>query len=63
LLTDALDICFRNQPFSYSIIEKIIVIKEKNTACCPSAQPTLTGDDVEARILDENGEPWQGNHR
>ncbi|HMU46139.1 MAG TPA: SusC/RagA family TonB-linked outer membrane protein, partial [Chitinophagaceae bacterium] len=60
-LADVLTICFKGQPFTYTIIEKTVVIKPKD----PS---TIAQDDnlppppidVKGRVVNENGEPVAG---
>jgi TonB-linked SusC/RagA family outer membrane protein len=55
-LQDALDLCFRDQPFTYAIVEKTIVVQQKNeTAIRKPAAPV----DVEVRgkIMDPKGVP------
>jgi TonB-dependent starch-binding outer membrane protein SusC len=59
-LEEALFACFKEQPFTYSIIEKVIVIKEagsKNQLAIPVVPPLLT---VTGHITNEKGEPLAG---
>lgn len=54
-LKEALDICFKTQPFSYDIIDKIIVIKEKKVDSVSAAD-----GDVHGRVTDSLGNPLSG---
>ena len=64
-LENVLDLCFKNQPLTYKIFERTIVVKEK--------EPFIASDDVVAseakqtppidirgRIVNEAGEPLEG---
>jgi TonB-linked SusC/RagA family outer membrane protein len=57
---DVLNVCFKNQPVTFSIVEKTIVVKEK-LQTAPSAGdspgPLL---DISGRVLDESGQPLPG---
>ncbi|MBL7699289.1 MAG: SusC/RagA family TonB-linked outer membrane protein [Chitinophagaceae bacterium] len=59
-LNEALEACFRNQPLTYTIVEKLIVVKEKNmqdvvTGFIPPPPITIKG-----RVFDDKGEPVSG---
>src|SRR5665647_1841689 len=61
-LQDALNECFKNQPFDYSLVEKTIVLKEKPPAKkdeipinTPAPFTEITGS-----VTDENDNPIQG---
>ena len=63
-LTEVLDLCFRNQPFTWSIVGKIIVVKEKVPvlfnqlpALPPAPPPPPPPVEVKGRIVNEKGEP------
>jgi TonB-dependent starch-binding outer membrane protein SusC len=61
-LEQVLDICFRDQPFTYSIVDKTIVIKRKDTPANPGLPKGVTAtlsppDDIHGRIVNERGEP------
>lgn len=60
-LEEVLDICFKDQPLSYTIIKKIIVIKQKEEIRINS-NLNLPGSliDVHGRVLDENNKPAVG---
>ena len=62
-ITDVLDICFRNQPFSYAIINQIIVIKERPVAKPDSliGGPSTSGPtSVTGKVRTEAGAPLSG---
>jgi TonB-dependent starch-binding outer membrane protein SusC len=64
-LTEALNICFKDQPFTYSIVEHTIVVKRISTLVIQSRKPSLTEDlspliDVKGRIVDSTGAPVVG---
>lgn len=57
-LEQALTACFRDQPFTYNIIEKVIVIKKLDD---PIAGPTAPAFiDIKGKVTDENGKPIAG---
>ncbi|MBW7889436.1 MAG: TonB-dependent receptor [Chitinophagaceae bacterium] len=62
-LEEALDACLKNQPLSYTILNTMIVIKEKamNTPDKEVVQETspLTIQ-ISGRVTDENGQPLEG---
>jgi len=57
-LEEALQACFNEQPLTYSIVDKTIVIKEKEamqTTAAPTAEtPPL---EIKGQVLDESGKP------
>ncbi|HTJ12573.1 MAG TPA: SusC/RagA family TonB-linked outer membrane protein [Dinghuibacter sp.] len=58
-LKDVLDICFNNQPFTYTIIDKMVVLKEKPApAVLIDRQPD--GSAIHGRVVDNNGAPLAG---
>lgn len=63
-LQEALTACFKEQPFTFEIINKLVVVREKPK---PVAHMTIEepqpGDkiiDVRGRVLNEKGEPVEG---
>ncbi|MDR6783298.1 TonB-linked SusC/RagA family outer membrane protein [Pedobacter africanus] len=56
-LIDVLDKCFKDQPFTYRVEDKMIIVVDKKPE-----QPRigLLDIDVKGRILDENGQPLAG---
>lgn len=58
-LKDALDICFRNQPLSFVIEDRYIVVQTKGAATQPSI-PQLSTIDISGRVINENGDPLPG---
>jgi TonB-dependent starch-binding outer membrane protein SusC len=65
-LKDVLDICFKNQPFTYVIIDKMIVLKEKPAVLTPAYSPYSSdtagrsGPIVRGRVADSTGAPLEG---
>ncbi|MFT3950061.1 MAG: TonB-dependent receptor [Agriterribacter sp.] len=57
-LTDALNACFADQPVTYEIAGKNIVIKRRQETTF-SEQPPKS-DPVKGKIVDENGNPLEG---
>jgi TonB-dependent starch-binding outer membrane protein SusC len=56
-LTEALDVCFADQPLTYEIIEKTIIIKVKQQSPNADATSMLASFDVSGRITDAKGNP------
>jgi TonB-linked SusC/RagA family outer membrane protein len=61
-IEDVLNLCFKDQPLTYTIIEKTILIKRKATdpnadATNVDAQPLI---DVSGKVTSETGEPLSG---
>jgi TonB-linked SusC/RagA family outer membrane protein len=61
-LEEVLAVCFKEQPFTYVIINKLIILKEKKQAINGLQQKAISPDPIEIRgvITDENGAPAQG---
>lgn len=60
LLRDALDACMKNQPLSYEIIDRAIIIKRlpnTNRIELPRETDAATPIDIKGRVVDENGKP------
>lgn len=57
-LKDALDLCFRNQPLTYSINGNTIIIKRKAEET--PAVPPVEDITVKGRVVDDKGEPVPG---
>ena len=60
-LEQVLALCFKDQPFTYTIIEKTIVVKPKTEG--PNIQATSSEPppiDIKGRVLNEKGEPLEG---
>src|ERR1700744_1105482 len=58
-LKDVLDICFNNQPFTYTIIDKMVVLKEKPApAVLIDREPD--GSTIRGRVVDNSGAPLAG---
>jgi TonB-linked SusC/RagA family outer membrane protein len=58
-LDQVLAICFRDQPFTYTVIEKTIVI-EPRPVPIGEAQPAPPSTDIHGRITDSLGNPLAG---
>jgi TonB-linked SusC/RagA family outer membrane protein len=59
-LKQALDKCFEGQPFSYEIIEKTIVVKEKPGGFLEKVISTIKSIKIGGVITDEKGGPLSG---
>lgn len=57
-LQQALEACFRNQPLTYTINDKIIIVKRKPVAEQP--QPVAADKEISGKITNEKGEPLPG---
>jgi TonB-linked SusC/RagA family outer membrane protein len=57
-LKQVLDICFDDQPFTYVIIDKMVVLKEKPATTIYLVAPP--GDSTRGRVADSLGEPLAG---
>ena len=59
---DALNSCLKDQPLTYTIVQNVIVIKEKTGEQSINQQPEETPIfiDIKGRVLDEKGEPVAG---
>ena len=60
-LEQVLALCFRDQPFTYAIIEKTITVKPKTESAIEQAtsEPPLPID-IKGRVVNEKGEPLEG---
>ncbi|WP_164972688.1 TonB-dependent receptor [Lacibacter luteus] len=60
-LAEVLDLCFKNQPFTWSIVGKIIVVKPRDVKPVsepdPLPPPPPPSVDVKGKVLNEKGEP------
>src|SRR5689334_6768749 len=54
-LQQALEICFRNQPVTYSIVNKTVIVQMKQE---PVKKDSLI--QIKGRVLDENNQPVEG---
>ena len=61
-LEEVLQICFKNQPLTYDIQDKTIVIKEKETVAAPETTSLTEAAqvDIKGKVVDENGSPVAG---
>lgn len=56
-MIEVLDKCFKDQPFSYQIEDKMIIVIDKKSE---PVKTSFIDIDVKGRILDENGKPMAG---
>lgn len=56
-LTTALDQVFANQPLDYRIVDKIIVVRQKNEISVTTSNDVPAFIDVQGRVTDENDKP------
>ncbi|WP_231891137.1 TonB-dependent receptor [Arachidicoccus ginsenosidimutans] len=56
-LRDVLDICFQEQPLTYTIFDKMVIIREKKTVAPINETPPV---DVTGTVVNEKGEPLAG---
>jgi TonB-linked SusC/RagA family outer membrane protein len=59
-LKDVLDMCFKDQPFTYIIENKTIVIKNIDPVASNNAASKPYAADVTGKVTDENGRPLPG---
>jgi TonB-linked SusC/RagA family outer membrane protein len=59
-LESVLEDCFRDQPFSYSVLNKIIIIKEKETGSSMELLNIPPPVKINGKITNEKGEPLAG---
>lgn len=63
-IAEALEMCFQGQPFSYEIVGKTIVVKQKSilpTEIAEKPEPVLPPPiTVQGRVTDQNGQPMAG---
>lgn len=62
-LKQALDLCFQDQPLSYTIHNNIIVVKDKESPAPTQDRPTNTASlfaEIRGKITNEKGEPLAG---
>jgi len=59
-IEDALAICFKGQPFTYTLEEKTIVIKEKTPTFLERVVDRWAVIDVHGRVVDQEGKPLPG---
>ncbi|HMH24789.1 MAG TPA: TonB-dependent receptor [Puia sp.] len=59
-LEQALDICFKDQPFTYEIVDRTVVVKKSPPA--PLPVPVVSGmmANISGKVTNEKGEPLEG---
>ncbi len=58
-LEKVLEICFRNQPLTYVLEDKVVIIRFKEKAI-ETVQGLIQLEDISGRITNEQGEPLEG---
>lgn len=59
-LDEALKLCFKNQPFSYEIVDKTVVVIEKEKSILDKIAAYLAIIEVRGRVTDKDGQPVPG---
>lgn len=59
-LEKVLEECFRDQPFTYTIVNKAIVVKQKDQPGEPVTSPVGVMPDIHGVVRDENNKPVAG---
>ncbi|RQO74348.1 SusC/RagA family TonB-linked outer membrane protein [Pedobacter sp. KBW06] len=59
-LEEALKICLMRQPFTYSIVSKTIIIKEKSKGIPESPLVYFHASDIRGRVVSDDGKPIPG---
>ncbi|HEY1112620.1 MAG TPA: carboxypeptidase-like regulatory domain-containing protein, partial [Chitinophagaceae bacterium] len=59
-LEQVLDLCFAGQPLSYTVLNKMVVVKERQVAVTKQVVSTPLAIQVTGRITNEQGDPLPG---
>jgi TonB-linked SusC/RagA family outer membrane protein len=59
-IDEVLKVCFRDQPFTYSIKEHTVIIKPKTKSIEETTIKVIQALDVTGKVLDEKGKPLPG---
>jgi TonB-linked SusC/RagA family outer membrane protein len=59
-IEEALEICFKNQPLSYTIENKIVTVKEKEPTFLDRIVSAFSAVDIRGKIVGEDGVPIAG---
>ncbi len=62
-LSDALEVCFKNQPLTYTIVGKTIVVNVKEKQPISITEPVVSSPppiEVRGRVMDSSGNPISG---
>ena len=59
-LNDALEICFKDQPLSFKVEDKMVVIKPKEASFIENIIARFQSIDIYGRVVDENGSALAG---
>src|SRR5882757_470507 len=57
-IEEVLDLCFKDQKYTYRIFNRMVIIKEKSAAGPPvNEKPVLPPVEIRGKVIDEKGEP------
>jgi hypothetical protein len=59
-LIEALNLCFENQPFSYEIMDKTVVVKAREKSILEAIADYFAIVEVKGRVTDDSGRPIPG---
>lgn len=59
-LEKVLELCFKDQPLNFTIIEKTIIIKKREILSIPNAPPAPLIEKITGTVKDEKGNPLAG---
>lgn len=59
-IEEALNECFKDQPLSYTVIERTILVKKKTEIPVQPVLPVEPPAEIKGQLMDENGKPLQG---
>ncbi len=59
-LTEVLDACFANQPFTYSILNRMVIVKERQEVVSQLSPLEVSAVDITGRVTDNEGNPLGG---
>lgn len=59
-LKDVLEVCFQGQPLEYTIENKTIVVREKQTSLLDRIKFSIVAIDVKGRVVDKDMAPMIG---
>jgi TonB-linked SusC/RagA family outer membrane protein len=55
-----LELCFKDQPFTYQVIDKIIIVKQKESTINNHEAAPLPPIDISGQVINDKGEPVEG---
>ena len=59
-LATVLDLCFQNQPLTYTIVGNTVVVKPKDVTASPAEQAPPPPLEITGAVTDANGKPLEG---